>query len=46
MIKAAFFDVDNTLYSWKKKEFVLSGIESIKAIQKKGVKVFLCSSRP
>ncbi|MDY5440770.1 MAG: Cof-type HAD-IIB family hydrolase [Candidatus Enteromonas sp.] len=46
MIKAVFFDVDNTLYSWKTRRFVPSGIEAVKALQKKGVKVFLCSARP
>ena len=45
-IKAAFFDIDNTLYNWKKKEFVASGIEAIKALKKQGVKVFLASARP
>lgn len=46
MIKAVFFDIDNTLYSWKTRRFVPSGIEAIRAIQKKGIKVFLCSARP
>ena len=45
-IKAAFFDIDNTLYDWKKKEFNASGIEAIKALQRQGVKVFLSSARP
>ena len=46
MIKAVFFDIDNTLYSWKTRRFVPSGIEAIRAIQKKGIEVFLCSARP
>ncbi|MCR5348785.1 MAG: HAD hydrolase family protein [Bacilli bacterium] len=46
MIKAAFFDVDNTLYDWPTETFVSSGIEAIKRIAKKGVKVFICSARP
>ena len=45
-IKAAFFDIDNTLYNWKKREFVPSGIEAIKALKRKGIKVFLASARP
>ena len=46
MIKAAFFDIDNTLYDWETRRFVPSGIKAIKAIARKGVKVFLCTARP
>lgn len=46
MIKAAFFDVDCTLYSWEEHRFIPSGIEAIKKAKKQGLKVFLCSSRP
>jgi len=46
MIKAAFFDVDNTLYDWQTRQYVPSGIEAIKAISRKGIKVYLCSARP
>lgn len=45
-IKAAFFDIDNTLYDWKNREWTPSGIEAVKAIKKKGIKVFVCSARP
>ena len=46
MIKALFFDVDNTLYDWQSRKFVPSGIEAIKKAGKAGVKLFLCSARP
>ena len=46
MIKAAFFDVDNTLYDWASGRFIESGIEAIREISRKGVKVFVCSARP
>lgn len=45
-IKAAFFDIDNTLYDWKKKEYNQAGIKAIKALKKQGVKVFIASARP
>ena len=46
MIKAAFFDIDNTLYDWELGKFIPSGIEAIKQLNKKGIKVFICSARP
>lgn len=46
MIKAIFFDVDNTLYDWESRRFVPSAIEAIKKVSKKGVKVFICTARP
>ena len=45
-IKAAFFDIDNTLYNWKKKEYNDSSVQAIKRLKKQGVKVFLASARP
>ena len=45
-IKAAFFDIDNTLYDWKRKEFNASGLAAIKKLKRQGVKVFLASARP
>ena len=45
-LKAAFFDVDWTLYDHKAKRYVASGIEAIKELKHKGVKVFICSARP
>ena len=46
MIKIAFFDIDNTLYDWETLRFVPSGIQAVKDLSKKGVKVVLCSARP
>ena len=46
MIKALFFDVDNTLYDWASRRFIPSGIAAIKKAKRKGVKAFLCSARP
>ena len=46
MIKAAFFDIDWTLYDHKAKRYVPSGIEAIKKLKKNGVKVYICSARP
>mgnify|MGYP002623002628 CR=1 FL=1 len=46
MIKAAFFDVDNTLYDWRSRRYIDSGIEAIKKAKENGVKVFVCSARP
>lgn len=44
--KIAFFDVDNTLYDWRSRRFIPSGIEALKRLNKEGVLVFLCSARP
>ncbi len=46
MIKAVFFDVDNTLYDWPTRQWVQSTLNAIKAIQRSGVKVFVCTARP
>ena len=46
MIKAAFFDIDWTLYDHRSKRWIPSGIEAIKKLKENGVKVFLCSARP
>ncbi len=46
MIKAAFFDIDNTLYDWGIGKFIPSGIEAVKQLNRKGIKVFICSARP
>ena len=46
MIKAVFFDVDNTLYDWPTRQWISSTIEAIKAMQRKGVKAFVCTARP
>lgn len=45
-IKAAFFDVDWTLYDHHNRRYVPSGIEAIKRLKQKGVMVFVCSARP
>lgn len=46
MIKAAFFDVDWTMYDHSEKKWSESGIEAIKKLKRRGVKVFVCSARP
>jgi len=46
MIKALFFDIDNTLYDWESRRYIVSGIEAIKQTKKQGVKVFVCTARP
>lgn len=45
-IKAAFFDIDGTLYDLKNKEIHSSTIKSIQALQHHGFKVAIASSRP
>lgn len=45
-IKAAFFDIDSTLYNHRDDCWDLSSIEKIKELKEKGVKVFLCTARP
>ena len=44
-VKAAFFDVDWTLYDHASGRFIPSGLEAIKKLIKQGTKVFLCSAR-
>lgn len=44
-IKVVFTDIDQTLYSHKKKEVPNSAINAILDMQKDGIKVFLCSGR-
>ena len=44
--KIAFFDIDNTLFDWKNKVFVQSGIDAIKVLKRRGVYVVLCTARP
>ncbi len=46
MIKAVFFDIDNTLYDWPTTQFVPSGVGAVKKLSRKGVKVFICTARP
>lgn len=45
MIKAAFFDIDGTLVSFKTHEVPQSTIHALKALKKRGVKVFLATGR-
>ena len=45
MIKAAFFDVDWTLFDHKSNQFIASSLASIKKMQEEGIKVFICSAR-
>ncbi len=44
-IKAVITDIDETLFSHSLKKIPDSAVEAIKALQKKGIKVFLCSGR-
>lgn len=44
-IKAAFFDIDNTLFDYKTMRFVPSTIEAIKEFQANGGKAFIASAR-
>lgn len=44
--KIAFFDIDNTLYDWKNRQIVTSGIEALKRLKKEGVLVVLSTARP
>ncbi len=46
MIKAVFFDVDNTLYDWPSRQWVESTFKAIRAMQREGVKAFVCTARP
>ena len=45
MIKAAFFDVDGTLFSHTMKKFHESTMEALRLLRKKGVKIFLATGR-
>ena len=44
-IKVVFTDIDGTLFSHVSKSVPQSAIKAFKALQKKGIKVFLCSGR-
>ena len=46
MIKAVFFDIDMTLFDHKNGCWNASSLKAIKALKKRGVKVFICSARP
>lgn len=45
-LKAAFFDIDGTLYDLKNKKIHGSTIKIIRSIQNKGIKAAIASSRP
>jgi len=45
MVKAVFFDIDGTLVSFKTHQVPQSTIESISALRKKGIKVFIATGR-
>ena len=45
MIKAAFFDVDGTLFSHSMKKFPESTKEALRLLRKKGIKIFLSTGR-
>ena len=44
-IKVVFSDIDGTLFSHKTGRVIPSAIDAVKALQKKGIKVFLSSGR-
>lgn len=44
-VKAAFFDIDWTLYDHAADRWVPSGLAAVKSLEKKGIKVFVCSAR-
>ncbi|MDO5329971.1 MAG: HAD hydrolase family protein [Bacillota bacterium] len=43
--KAAFFDIDGTLFDWGSRRFIPSAIEAIKKAQEQGCKVFVSTAR-
>ncbi len=45
-IKAAVFDIDDTLFDMKEKRFIPSAIEGLKKLQEKGILVILATGRP
>lgn len=45
MIKAAFFDVDGTLFSHSMKKFPESTMEALRLLKKKGIRIFLSTGR-
>lgn len=45
-VKIAFFDIDETIYDYRTRSFAPDAIPAIAELQKNGVKVCLCSSRP
>lgn len=46
MTKAAFFDIDGTLLSFKTHQVSTGTIEAFKALRDKGIKTFISSGRP
>ena len=44
--KIAFFDIDNTIYDWKHRQFVDSGIKAIERLKKEGVHCVISTARP
>lgn len=45
MIKAAFFDIDGTLVSFRTHNISKSSVEAIKKLKNKGIKVFIATGR-
>lgn len=45
MIKAAFFDLDETVYSYKTKRVPESTLEAFRLMKEKGILTFLCTGR-
>ncbi|MBQ9327481.1 MAG: HAD hydrolase family protein [Solobacterium sp.] len=46
MIKAAIFDIDDTLFDLKSKRFIPSAITALKMLEEKGILVILATGRP
>ena len=46
MIKAAIFDIDDTLFDMETKSFIPSAIEGIKQLQRKRIIIILATGRP
>lgn len=45
-IRIAFFDIDWTLYDHSHRAWSLKSLDAIKELQKRGIKIVLCSARP
>lgn len=46
MVKAIFFDIDGTLISFKTHKIPQSTMAALKELNKKGIRLFICTGRP
>ena len=46
MVKAAFFDIDGTLLSYYTHRFTPATIDTLQAMRRKGIRLFIASGRP